>query len=176
MGGCPFVFLLDTVSRPQSEEKRLRRLLKVRGGAWFFLLVELSVRADTCDRDVHIYYIIISKDVSLKVFWTIAFKAVKWLFTCKVLKLEPSLPPRGMRKYNKTWHHTLSASCYKLMVHVEPREPFSFPHTLTLTHTHPYSESSVGISGLAVIELLHPEQLWLTVQLREYTSLMHMLI
>lgn len=49
--GCPVVFLFDVVSSPQREEKRLRRLLKVRGMAWFRLLMLLSVRADTCDRD-----------------------------------------------------------------------------------------------------------------------------
>lgn len=49
MDGCPLVFLLEVVSSPQREEKRLRRLLKVRGMAWFRLLMLLSVRADTCD-------------------------------------------------------------------------------------------------------------------------------
>lgn len=47
--GCPMVFLLEVVSSPQREEKRLRRLLKVRGMAWFRFLMLLSVRADTCD-------------------------------------------------------------------------------------------------------------------------------
>lgn len=45
--GCPVVFLLEVVSRPHREEKRLRRLLKVRGMAWFRFLILLSVRADT---------------------------------------------------------------------------------------------------------------------------------
>lgn len=46
--GCPLVFLFEVVSSPQREENRLRRLLKVRGMAWFLLLMLLSVRADTC--------------------------------------------------------------------------------------------------------------------------------
>lgn len=50
MDGCPLVFLLEVVSSPQRDEKRLRRLLKVRGMAWFRLLMVLSVRADTCDQ------------------------------------------------------------------------------------------------------------------------------
>lgn len=45
--GCPVVFLLEAVSRPHREEKRLRRLLKVRGTAWLRFLMLLSVRADT---------------------------------------------------------------------------------------------------------------------------------
>lgn len=49
MDGCPLLFLLETVSRPHREEKRLRRLLKVRGAAWLRFLMLLSVRADTCD-------------------------------------------------------------------------------------------------------------------------------
>lgn len=49
--GCPVVFLFEVVSRPQREEKRLRRLLKVRGMAWFRFLMLLSVRADTCQSD-----------------------------------------------------------------------------------------------------------------------------
>lgn len=51
MEGCPVVFLFEVVSRPHREEKRLRRLLKVRGMAWFRFLMLLSVRADTCDDD-----------------------------------------------------------------------------------------------------------------------------
>lgn len=49
MDGCPLLFLLETVSRPHREEKRLRRLLKVRGTAWLRFFMLLSVRADTCD-------------------------------------------------------------------------------------------------------------------------------
>ena len=51
MEGCPVVFLFEVVSRPHREEKRLRRLLKVRGMAWFRFLMLLSVRADTCHDD-----------------------------------------------------------------------------------------------------------------------------
>lgn len=47
--GCPVVFLFEVVSRPHREEKRLRRLLKLRGTAWFRFFKLLSVRADTCD-------------------------------------------------------------------------------------------------------------------------------
>lgn len=50
MDGCPLFFLLEVVSSPQRDEKRLLRLLKVRGMAWFRFLMVLSVRADTCDR------------------------------------------------------------------------------------------------------------------------------
>ena len=45
------VFLLEVVSRPQREEKRLRRLLEGRGMAWLRLLTTLSVRAATCVRE-----------------------------------------------------------------------------------------------------------------------------
>lgn len=47
--GCPVVFLFEGVSRPHREEKRLRRLLKLRGTGWFRFLMLLSVRADTCN-------------------------------------------------------------------------------------------------------------------------------
>lgn len=76
MEGCPLVFLLEVVSSPQREEKRLRRLLKVRGMAWFRLLMLFSVRADTCDSDNDKKHQFNQEGI-----WTlIKNKLPKWLF------------------------------------------------------------------------------------------------
>ena len=103
--GCPVVFLLEVVSRPQREENRLRRLLKVRGMAWFRFLMLLSVRADTWVGE---------KDLRSAIYRSISAFAFQWLLrnvnTIKTYHSSSTFNPRPLSvthitsKQRNFWH------------------------------------------------------------------------
>lgn len=192
--GCPVVFLFEAVSSPHREEKRLRRLLKVRGTAWLRFLMLLSVRADTCDGENHrwyesnglggqkLNYYVYARETN----WFLAVTlnhihlqcAHPYLLLNDTYFTSTSYPGPAwycqVQYLSSIWFnfnkqnicaeyipyiyiliYTFSAA-YTNCIHFQPPTTFSDP-------LHIVWETTLVISGLAHIDLLGREQLWLTV-------------